>query len=122
LKCCGREINKFDRIIYLYDQENKSGRQIRILNECPVCGAFLAELQYFDTVKGHLVFERPKRKHTVEWLKTFLREKYIENVIEEVKYGTMANMTWKFQFFGSVYDHNKTLLHWNGHFYSTLET
>jgi len=93
LKCCGREIDVFDRVIDLYDVDNMINRKIRIVN-CSVCGALLAELQYYNCKKEFYEYIRPKRKHVAEWIKTFEQEKYLEKALEESEFGTLSDMNW----------------------------
>jgi hypothetical protein len=94
LRCCGRDFEDYDRVINLPNVDNKFYRNIRIINNCPVCGALLAELQYYNPVKEHFEYIKPERKHVAEWIRVFERENYVEKLYIEDDSGSNSDMNW----------------------------
>jgi len=92
MKCCGREVKNITRKINLLCIDFFTDRKIEI-GICSVCGAQVAELSQYNKKSGQYDRIRPKKKHTAEFIRTFEKEPYLENIIE-VEFGTFANMNW----------------------------
>lgn len=107
MKCCGRELKNPKRVINLLDTQNYTHRIIR-LYECTHCSNLKAQLQKYDIKNKRFDYESPKSKYLAEWLRTYEKEPYTENIILILKQGTKSNMNWKYGRLRNIYDFNGT--------------
>lgn len=110
LKCCNR-LCQLIETVPLYDTETRRHRAL-VIGRCknPKCGCIKAEFIYWDMTKEKFVYQKIPKKDVKEVIEKFKKSPYLINYSTSKKQGTMANLNWKYQKNGNIYDFNDTLI------------
>ena len=110
LKCC----NKYCQILETIPLRGSEGVANKVLTvgRCrnPKCGCLKAQIIYFDCIKGQFVYENIRSKDVIEVVQKYKNEPYLTDIPKSLKFGSRANMSWKFQKNGSIFDFNNTFI------------
>lgn len=110
LKCCNK-ICQLIESIPLYDTENQRQR-VLVVARCknPKCGCLKGEFIYWHTTKETFIHEAIPKQKLREIIKQFKNNPHLTYYKEQKKFGTMQNMSWKYQKNGNIYDFNNTFI------------
>ena len=110
LKCCNR-LCQILETVPLYDTETRRHRAL-VVGRCknPNCGCIKAEFIYWDMNKEKFIYQRIPKDEVKEVIDKFKKSPYLINYQTSKKQGSMANMNWKYQKNGSIYDFNEILI------------
>ena len=76
----------------------------------PKCLAKVAELTWFDVKKSKFQYFKPKKKDVEKFINICKKYRYMDTPLKNIKQGTKANLYWKYQKNGNIYDLNNTLI------------
>lgn len=109
LKCCNKLCQVIETIT-LYDTETQIHRAL-VVGRCknPKCGTLKGEFMYWDRVKGKFIYEKIPRNELKSVITKFRKSPFLVYQ-SKTKYGSMANMNWKYQKNGNVYDFNNIFI------------
>lgn len=110
LKCCNKLCQLIETVT-LYDTETQRHR-VLVIGRCknPKCGSLKGEFVFWDTRQEKFIYQRIPKKKLNEVITKFKKSPYLVYHKENVRYGTMSNMSWTYQKNGCVYDFNETLI------------
>jgi len=110
LKCCNR-LCQLIETVPLYDTETRCHRAL-VIGRCknPKCGCIKAEFIYWDKNKEKFVYQKIPKKDVKEVIEKFKKSPYLINYETSKKNGNFANMHWKYQKNGNMYDFNDVFI------------
>ena len=109
LKCCNK-ICQLLESVPLLNTANKVHR-VLVIGRCknPKCGCLKGEFIYWDKIQKKFIHESIPKKNLREIIQKYKKLPFLDYQ-KGVKYGTMANMNWKYQKNGNIYDFNNVLI------------
>lgn len=110
LKCCNK-ICQLVESIALFDTEKQKHR-VLVVGRCknPKCGCLKGEFIYYDVRKEHFLHEAIPKNKLREIVSKFKKFPNLTYVNDKIRFGSLANMNWKYQKNGGIYDFNNTLI------------
>ena len=110
LKCCNK-LCQLIETVPLYDTETRRHRAL-VVGRCknPKCGCLKAEFIFWDMKKEKFIYQKVPKNEIKDVLEKFKKSPYLINYQMSKKTGNMANMNWKYQKNGNMYDFNNTFI------------
>lgn len=95
LYCCNGYFSA-ERNLKLYDNATHKNRVLEIA-QCPKCGALRVQVKQYRIEDNKYSERRPKNsKEVKKFIRRYEKEAYYEIPDLKVKYGTGANMSWRY--------------------------
>ena len=76
----------------------------------PKCGCIKAEFIFWDMKKEKFIYQKVPKNELKEVIEKFKKSPYLINYQTSKKTGNMANLNWKYQKNGNMYDFNDTFI------------
>ena len=110
LKCCNKLCQLIESIA-LYDTETQVHRLL-VIGRCknPKCGSLKGEFVYWDKKLEKFIYVKIPKNELQKVITKFKKSPYLVYHKENIRYGSMSNMSWTYSKGGCVYDFNNTLL------------